>query len=72
MGLLPPWVMARWAKWVINMAVQGTPINGDNWTTLGNGVLPTTMWVMTLEWFIYMGLYWYLEEYLRLAMARLK
>jgi len=56
--------MARWAKWVINMAVQGTPITGENWTTLGNGVLPTTMWQMTLEWFIFMGLYWYLENIL--------
>ena len=64
MGLLPPWVMARWAKWVISMAVEGTSITSDNWTTLGNGVLPTTMWVMVLEWFIYMGLYWYLENIL--------
>merc|ERR1711871_123168 len=67
MGLLPPWVMARWAKWVISMAIQGTPINAENWTTLGNGVLPTTMWVMTLEWFIYMGLYWYLENILNVG-----
>lgn len=64
MSLLPPWLMARWAKWVINMAVQGTPITSENWTTLGNGVIPTTMWQMTLEWFIFMGLYWYLENIL--------
>jgi ABC-type multidrug transport system ATPase subunit len=59
---LPPWVMFRWVYWFGLAGAFGQAIGPDNWAVLGGGVLPRMCWVMILEWFIFMGLYWYLEN----------
>ena len=60
--ILPPWVMFRWVYWFGLASSFGESIGVDNWTLIGGGVLPKMIGVMFLHWFIYMGLYWYLEN----------
>ena len=62
MGILAPWTMFRWVYWFGGAGIGGTAITRDNWQTTGGGQLPRTLGVMVLEWFIYMFLYWYLEN----------
>merc|ERR1711968_242469 len=54
--------MFRWVYWFGGAGIGGTAITRDNWRTTGGGQLPRTLGVMVLEWFIYMFLYWYLEN----------
>ena len=60
--ILPPWVMFRWVYWFGLAGAFQQAIVPDNWAVVGGGVLPRMIWVMILEWFIFMGLYWYLEQ----------
>ena len=60
--ILPPWVMFRWVYWFGLAGAFQQAIVPDNWAVIGGGVLPRMVWVMILEWFIFMGLYWYLEQ----------
>ena len=60
--ILPPWQMFRWVYWFGLASAFGEAITPQSWSVIGGGVLPKMIWVQVLTWFIYMGLYWYLEN----------
>ena len=60
--ILPPWVMFRWVYFLGLASGVGEAIVAENWTTVGGGVLPSVLGIMSLHWFVFMTLYWYLEN----------
>jgi len=58
----PPWVMMTWTAWFCLASAFGEAITTDNWSTVGGGALPTTLYIM-IAWYVLAALLvWYLEN----------